>query len=68
MGQYSWNGFVTLVLIAIFGLYVGISTKASPKEPNDIGYILRRYAKVSGYIAAVGCSLAAAIMPYLTPG
>ena len=54
MEEYTWRGFVLLVVVNLASLYVGITTKPGPKNNKDMGYIFRRYARTVGLMIGIG--------------
>ena len=57
---YSWQSLIECVAMAAAALWIALTTKVGEKtDPVDLGYTLRRYAKTSGWIIAVGSALAA---------
>ena len=52
--EYSWGTFIGSIVINSIGLYIGITTKLGERRPNDLGYVLRRGAKITGWIIGVG--------------
>jgi hypothetical protein len=52
--EYSWQTLIMSVAINIAALWIAITTKLGERKPNDIGYILRKYAKITGWMIGIG--------------
>jgi hypothetical protein len=52
--KYSWGELIASVIVNLVALHIALTTKAGPWKPNDIGYILRRYARTGGFIIGIG--------------
>ncbi len=54
MGPATWSKLGLMVAITVAALLIGLTTKPGPREPNDPGYIFRRYARTVGLMIGVG--------------
>jgi hypothetical protein len=52
--EYSWQTFILSIVINLAALYIAITTKLGDRKPNDLGYVLRRNAKIIGWIIGIG--------------
>jgi hypothetical protein len=54
MEPATWTKLGAMVAITVAALLIGLTTKPGPREPNDPGYILRRYARTLGLMVGIG--------------
>lgn len=51
--QNNWTPIVIGGVTGLIGLYVGITTRLGPRNPQDLSYVLKWYAKIGGWIVGV---------------
>ena len=54
MEPATWSNLGLMVAITVAGLLIGLTTKPGLREPNDPGYIFRRYARTVGLTIGIG--------------